>query len=476
MSSASSTAPWVRTAARRSLAVAGALLIVLAAAPAGAFPDAPAGHYAVTGRARLGGPYEGEAEIRAEAAGLVLQVVRAGEALSGALAEDGSGYRFEAALSRGILGALGGEPVQGAVFRAVYRPAEGGRLDGTWQILRGREVLDEGTECLVPRRTDEPGDGARDATPPEPTGRVRVAVSVDWEGSDLEPENLDAMERFHAELPDVPLTHFLNAAYFTKTGADPARVAASIRRGLAAGDETGLHVHGWRSLMVAAGVRFRTHPTFWGDRYPLQPEGSDLGHEVELAAYETDELRAVVSRSRAILADAGFPLSASFRAGGWIAPPHVLHAVRAEGFLVDSSATDMRWHDELAGYALRGRIGEVWPDVTEDSAPFFIETPAGAILEMPDTGALADYVTADEMASHLRRAIARLRADPGRDVFRHIGFHQETAARYARRVAEAIRRIRAESPDAPIVFETLEPSAAAAREALGAPATAGAAR
>jgi hypothetical protein len=253
------------------------------------------------------------------------------------------------------------------------------------------------------------------------------------------------------KVPDIPLTHFLNAAYFTKDGADAKKVAAAIRRVVRKGDETGLHIHAWRSLVTASGVKFRRGPTFWGGE---TDEDGEVGHEVELEAYEVDELRAVISKSRTILKDAGFEISGSFRAAGWIAGPKVLEAIRREGFRIDSSATDPMWHDELDGYPIRKRIGEIWPKVTPETAPFEIETKAGKILEMPDTGALADYVTAREMLGHLRAAVNRLK---DRDLFVHIGFHQETAARYADRVVEAIRSIRKESDR--VVFETLETAA-----------------
>jgi len=77
----------------------------------------------------------------------------------------------------------------------------------------------------------------------------------------------------------------------------------------------------------------------------------------------------------------------------------------------------------------------------------------------------ADYVTADEMTGHVRAALARLSDEPGRDVFVHVGFHQETAARYAGRVERALTRLKALEDDR-LVFETLSASAAAARTAL----------
>jgi hypothetical protein len=52
------------------------------------------------------------------------------------------------------------------------------------------------------------------------TGKVRVVVSVDWEGREIAPNNLEAMKAFRKDYPDIPLQQFLNAAYYTKTGAD----------------------------------------------------------------------------------------------------------------------------------------------------------------------------------------------------------------------------------------------------------------
>lgn len=438
-----------------------AALLLAGAAPAWAAPDPAPGSYAVAGTSRAHGRYAGTARLEATADGLVLTVDRGGgTVLHGPLARGRSGWTFDAPLSaRGITDALEGRADPDTHLRGTYRVAEAGGLTGTWRILSGRRVLDSGSEALTP------ATAGTTAEPPPGPGRVRVAVSVDWEGRELEDGNLRAMEAFRAALPDVPLTHFLNAAYFTKPGADPARVAASMRRPLRAGDETGVHVHGWRSLVQAAGVPFRDHPSFWGDRYPLSPSDGDLGHEVEICAYEVPELRAILRQSRTLLTRAGFDVAPSFRAGGWMADARVLEAIRAEGFLIDSSATDPAWHDELAGVPLRARIGEVWPGVTATSAPFVIPTPAGPVLEMPDTGALADYVTAAEMEGHLRTALDRLAHDPAHDVFVHIGFHQETAQRYSTRVAEAIRAVR--GPGAPLlVFETLGASAARARARL----------
>jgi|GEM_PF-678324 len=426
-----------------------ALLLALLCASAATAETSVAlvGSYTLSGEGP-GGAYAGTASVESTAVGLRLRVQRGdGVALSAPLSREAEGYAWSVALPAGLAPALeGGAPARRV---ARYRVVGSGRLEGRWEDVRGELVLARGSERLERR------------------GAVRVAVSVDWEGRELAADDLAAMEAFRRALPDVPLTHFLNAAYLTQPGAERAGVANAFRRVVLAGDETGLHVHAWRSLILASGVAFRRGPTFWnGGQLPPPPPGRDAGHEVEIAAYTVDELRAVVATSRRLLGELGYTLGGSFRAGGWIAPPHVLHAVRAEGFEVDSSATTNRWHDELRAYALHGRIAEVWSGVSATSAPYWIETAAGAVLEMPDTCALADYVTADEMVAHVEQALTRQAADPARDLFVHVGFHQETASRYADRVRAAIERLRREHPDAPLVFETLAASARGARAQL----------
>jgi hypothetical protein len=297
--------------------------------------------------------------------------------------------------------------------------------------------------------------GGQPATAP----RVILTVSVDWEGGSLRDSNLAALETLRRELPGVPFTHFLNGAYYTRSGAVADEVTAGIRRGLLPGDELGLHIHPYRSLVEAAGVVFREAPTFFGR--PLRSSDGDAGHEVELTAYSVDELRKIVRVARSRLTQAGFAISRSFRAAGWIADAKVLEAIRAEGFQVDSSATDSNWHrEELANRPLLGRIREVWPSVTYSTQPFTVPTAAGTILEMPDTGALADYVSAEEMSQHVKQALVRLGADRTRPLFVHIGLHQESAGRFAGRVSAALASVKHERD---LQFLTLENAAALAR-------------
>jgi hypothetical protein len=297
---------------------------------------------------------------------------------------------------------------------------------------------------------------------------VHIAISIDWEGAFFRTEALDALDTFRRDNPGVPLTHMLNAAYYTKPGADRTEATREIRLAVKKGDETGLHIHAWRSLVDAAGVKMRAGPSFLSESGEIMTIEDDTGFDVDLRAFTTAELRAVMRKARQILEAEHMKLGPSFRAGGWMAGPGVLEAARAEGFTIDTSATDPAWFDEEEARTLQGRLRQVWSRVDQTTQPFWIETPADRILEMPDTGAMADYLTVPEIQAHVERAVAAMRAAPDRPVFVHLGFHAETADDYATRLSQALSTLRARNT--PMVFETLSRSAELARRSLEAQA------
>lgn len=292
---------------------------------------------------------------------------------------------------------------------------------------------------------------------------VHIAISVDWEGAFLLPASLDALEAFRKDNPGVPLTHMLNAAYYTKPGASAADVTREIRRAMRDGDETGLHVHGWKSLVAAAGVKPPDGPSFLSPSTGLVAFQDDIGFDLDLGTFSVAELRAVMKKSREILEAQKLTIGPSFRAGGWIATPGVLEAARAEGFTIDSSAIDPAWLDEKEVAALQRRLGDVWRKIDQTTQPFWIDTPAGKILEMPDSGAAADYLSVVEIQQHVERAATAVVA-AGKPGFVHIVLHAETADEFAPRLGQALSVLRARST--PMVFETLSRSAEVARRAL----------
>ena len=271
-------------------------------------------------------------------------------------------------------------------------------------------------------------------------GHLYGVVSVDWEGRDLSSRNLSAMKQFRSEFPEIKLLHFLNAAYYTKEGASSQDVNQKVSSVIRKGDELGLHIHAWKSLFEAAGVSFRSNPTYWGTR--LTGCDSDCGHEVALTAYTTDEIRKVVRFSTQILSQNGFGRAKSFRTGGWLGSQAVLDAIAAEGFTLDSSRVPPQFlRAQLGSLPIFQWIQDLWGDARSTDQPRSVSTASGPIIELPDNGALADYMSASQMVSVYKTYASLVQAHPDVDYYFQIGFHQETAATYLPQVRQALRTI-----------------------------------
>ncbi|HEU5059039.1 MAG TPA: hypothetical protein VFU21_21045, partial [Kofleriaceae bacterium] len=299
---------------------------------------------------------------------------------------------------------------------------------------------------------------------PPPQGVV-LSVSVDWEGAYFDADALAAVGRFRAENRDVPITHFVCPAYYTKPGAVAREATFLLREHMAAGDEVGVHLHVWNSLVQAARVPVRSGRSFLTEDGRLMEFEGDAGFDLDPTIYTASELRAILKTSRRLLDAAGFEVAPVFRAGGWLAGPGVLEAARAEGFTIDSSAVDAGWLGEGAsteGFELlEGKLRALWPGVDRKTQPFLIATPAGEIIEIPDSGAMADHVASEEMEDHVAWAAGVAR----RPVFVHLGFHAETAHHYADLLSRALDNLRRRK--VPIAFVTVSRAAAIARPSLG---------
>ena len=277
---------------------------------------------------------------------------------------------------------------------------------------------------------------------PHGVGRIVVVLTIDWEGATMSSEALDAIDATRKSTGGAPITHFVSAAYFTKAAPDPT-ATDTLSAALHPGDELAVHLHAWRSLAEVSGVKPRLAPSFLtGTDKLLVFDDGDEGFDVDLDAYSLVDLRAMVRQSRRLLEATHLPVSKSFRAGGYLATPKVLEAIRDEGFTVDSSATDYRRINIGKEEFLGKRLQKVWPTINEGSQPYTIHEAPGELLEMP-IAAIADYSTATQIVSTFEAAHARLRAAPGRDVFVVLAFHEETAVDFADRLAQAIANVSA---------------------------------
>ena len=292
-----------------------------------------------------------------------------------------------------------------------------------------------------------------------------VSVSIDWEGAYFDADAVVALAEVRRQNPDVPITHFVCPAYYTKPGANAAEVTAFLRENMAKGDEIGIHLHVWNSLVQAARVPVRSGRSFLTVDGRLMEFEGDAGFDLEPAIYTTSELRAIIATSRRLLETGGFQVAPVFRAGGWLANPSVLEAARAEGMTVDSSAIDASWLGEGAsseGFeVLAARVRTLWPKVDRTTQPFVIDTPAGEVIEIPDSGGMADHVASEEMEDHVEWAARSAQ----RPIFVHLGFHAETAHRYADLLSRALANLRRRK--VPMEFVTVSRAAELARASLG---------
>jgi hypothetical protein len=275
-------------------------------------------------------------------------------------------------------------------------------------------------------------------------GKVKIVVSVDWEGDDLRIENLQAMKDFRRDYPEIPLQHFLNAAYYTKHQADITQTTKSIKSVLLPKDEHGMHIHAWKNLVEASGVKFRTAPSFVMDGFMIADCKIDCGQEIALTGYTNKELRKIIAYSIEILQREGFNRPKSFRAGGWQADDKVLDALAAEGFTLDSSATPADFLlPEWGKYKLHKMVKNLWMNTNPTSQPYNYKTSSGLkILEFPNNSCLSDYMTGDDMFKVFQSNAQTLKKNPKKNVYLSIGFHQETAAEYLPHLREAIKLIR----------------------------------
>ncbi len=290
----------------------------------------------------------------------------------------------------------------------------------------------------------------------ESAPKIVATLSVDWEGAYLSPEGVEALEDFRKQRPEAPITHFVCPAYFTH-GDDKAEAAKAVKSHVRDGDEVGLNLHPWFSLAENAGVPPREAPNFYGVEAPLAefPHG-DQGYEVALGVYGPKELKKLISASAKLLVDNGLGTPTSFRTGGYVATPSVLEAARSSGMRVDSSAAWASWFEEAEGN-FQGEVERLWPNMQELTQPYGIDTGAGPIVEVPNTGSFVDYATSDELLGHLQRAASQSKAT-GTAIYVNFGVHQESAHEFVGRLDKALKTFEEQTPGA-LEFTTVTKAA-----------------
>ena len=276
---------------------------------------------------------------------------------------------------------------------------------------------------------------AQDNALPQPT--ITLYVTVDWEGLSLDEENLEAIREFRRTYPHIAMLHLLNPVYFLQPGINTADTTAKIRSVLLPGDEHGLHLHGWKSLVEYCKVEYKSEPSFAGAAE--QCEDGSCGYAVSLEyAYSQYELATLVGCSADLLVKRGFDRPRSFRAGGWQLGPKLAVALLDNGFVFDSSRTvpqlvANRWGETSN---LMQMVKVLHADGSILDQPYEL---LPGLMEYPNNASLADYTSTDQLLEIFRTLLVS-----GKTVM-VLGFHQESAFNYLNRLADAIPRMQQEA-------------------------------
>lgn len=253
--------------------------------------------------------------------------------------------------------------------------------------------------------------------------KIKIIISMDWEGCDLKEQNLDSIREFKSAY-HCPITHYLNPGYYTNPRTKEDNVTDKIRSTVLEDDEPGLHLHAPRHFVEAAGVGLKSSPAF--SKHGDYNSGAEHGQEVMLHGYSKEELDQMISLSKSILAAKGFENLKSFRAGGWMCDDKLAQSLADHDFEIESSATvaslleGSSWeNDNLGRY-----ISMMWEDIDMDSSPYFFQSSEKEMLELPNNFGAIDYWRPEWIEALVEKCLAFAKSKNG--FLAVINSHQET--------------------------------------------------
>jgi len=189
---------------------------------------------------------------------------------------------------------------------------------------------------------------------------------------------------------------------------------------------------------------------------------------VVLSSYTEEEFTTILEGADAIFEANGLGKPTSFRAGGWSAEINTLKALANAGYVADTSAVNWarieEW-DGVPGASLYEWLMTHWAPMGDTDQPYYPSeanilepgSPAVPVLEVPDNGALVDYVSGDEMIEIFRANWPGGALDTPRQF--SIGYHPPNySSRYHPRMMDILNHVDlnlAETGGGPAVYTTL---------------------
>ena len=296
---------------------------------------------------------------------------------------------------------------------------------------------------------------------------LNVALTLNWEGRSL--SGVESIVRFRERFPQLPVTHFISAAYFAR-GGDYGQIVEELIPAFRSFDEVGLLINCWDSVHgVPAGdeeprtVISGPDPLLEVDYAGIRAQ-VDSGYTRALSSCEAQQIDAWIRSSRLLIAPLlkelvrrmGISVDAVLRGarvGHSMASDLVLDLLEAAGFDYEASGVDATW-----AWRQRERISSSpfgpWPEMlaglwgpTQQSGGYLSNThcytatagtgidwrtqpfmiiadDARQLLEMPINGGIVPPAVPNHVLK-IANALTKFPSPSG--TYFSFGIHQDTA-------------------------------------------------
>lgn len=276
-------------------------------------------------------------------------------------------------------------------------------------------------------------------------GEIYFTMSIFWEGSHIRDHNLEALREIRAIMPEIRVHHFVNPAYFTRNMNNAEKIKQLIYQG----DEVGLYISPWKSLIDKAGVLFRISPTFWG---PTEDSCSfDCGSSVSLAAYSPQELSQLVQVSRNLLAKADLPIGSAYAVAGWQNSEKLFDVAAENGLSFNfSSIPPSRIKRRLQHFPIYQWVQLDWQTI--EGRHQSLKSNQGSQLVVPQNGGVADFNTSQELLEFYTEV--QKQSHENGTIF-NLALHQETASTFKLRIQKLLKTVqdRAKKQNTTLTFD-----------------------
>jgi hypothetical protein len=234
---------------------------------------------------------------------------------------------------------------------------------------------------------------------------IKLLVSLAWDGPVATEHNLEAFKKFRTTFSNIPVVHFVSPSYFTSTHAEDNK--STIRSMHRPGDQIGIALAPWKSIVTEAGVLFRSSPTFWGNNISGSSCHSDCGGEVPLSIYTSKELKSIFEAALNVMNRHGFSGLKGMQIRGWMATPEIMNVSEQFGIKYDfSMVTPSLLSERLREFPIFAWVKKQWPASDILSQPGIIPSLSQKVIEVPQSLASLDYVSVEQMSNFLDRFVS----------------------------------------------------------------------